>query len=182
MTEQPSGGSKPRIVVGVDGSASSEQALRWALRQAKLTGAAIDAVIAWHFPFISGGCTWPPAGVLVSEFDFRTMAERARADTVSRATDGDLHAPVTQKVLKGDAAAVLIRESAGADLLVIGSRGHGGFAEALLGSVGQHCVHHAACPVVIIRGDVRTAVPTATPAPAQQPCADGTTDGKEESS
>jgi nucleotide-binding universal stress UspA family protein len=169
MTEQPSGGDKPRIVVGVDGSPSSEQALRWALRQAKLTGATVEAVIAWHFPFISGGYTWPPAGVLVSDVDFRKIAERVLADTVSLATGGGLHAPVTQEVLEGDAAAVLIRESAGADLLVIGSRGHGGFAEALLGSVGQHCVHHATCPVVIIRGDVATAGPAAAVRTAPQP-------------
>ena len=161
MSEQPSGGNKPRIVVGVDGSASSEQALRWALRQAKLTGAGIEAVTAWHFPFISGGYTWPPAGLMVSTTDFRKSAERVLADTVSRATSGDLPAPVTQEVLEGDAAAVLIRESAGADLLVIGSRGHGGLAEAMLGSVGQHCVHHAACPVVIVRGDIPTAATTA---------------------
>ena len=170
MSEQPSGGSKPRIVVGVDGSVSSEQALRWALRQARLTGAGIQAVIAWHFPVISGGHAWPPAGVMVSADDFRKIAERALADTVSRATSDDVPAPVTQKVLEGDAAAVLIRESAGADLLVVGSRGHGGLAEAMLGSVGQHCVHHAACPVVIVRGDVTTAGPsTATDAFAQQP-------------
>jgi hypothetical protein len=56
------------------------------------------------------------------------------------------------KVMEGNAAQVLVTESAGADLLVVGSRGHGGFVEALLGSVGQHCAHHAACPVVVIRG------------------------------
>ena len=170
MSEQPSSGNRPRIVVGVDGSASSEQALRWALRQAKLTGAGIEAVTAWHFPFISGGYTWPPTGLMVSTTDFRKMAGRVLADTVSRATSGGVSPPVTQEVLEGDAAAVLIRESAGADLLVIGSRGHGGLAEAMLGSVGQHCVHHAACPVVIVRGDVVTASPTASPtALAQQP-------------
>jgi nucleotide-binding universal stress UspA family protein len=168
MSEQPSGGNQPRIVVGVDGSASSEQALRWALRQAKLTGADIEAVIAWHFPFISGGYTWPPAGIMVSATDFRKFAERVLADTVSRATSGDLPSPVTQEVLEGDAAAVLIRESAGAELLVVGSRGHGGLAEAMLGSVGQHCVHHAACPVVIVREDIPTAA-TAAANSALQP-------------
>ena len=117
---------------------------------------------------VSGGYAWPPAGVMVSATDFRKIAERVLADTVSRAAGGDLRAPVTQEVLEGDAAAVLIRESAGADLLVVGSRGHGGLAEAMLGSVGQHCVHHAACPVVIIRGDVPTAGPAAA-RPAQQP-------------
>ena len=58
---------------------------------------------------------------------------------------------ITQKVVEGNAARVLLDASAGADLLVVGSRGHGGFVEALLGSVGQHCVHHATCPVVVIR-------------------------------
>lgn len=170
MSEQPSSGNKPRIVVGVDGSASSEQALRWALRQAEMTGAGIEAVMAWHFPFISGGYTWPPAGVMVSATDFRNFAERVLADTVSRATSGSRSAPVTQEVLEGDAAAVLIRESADADLLVVGSRGHGGLAEAILGSVGQHCVHHAVCPVVIVRSDVVMADPAAGPtARAQQP-------------
>jgi nucleotide-binding universal stress UspA family protein len=172
MSEQSSGGRKPRIVVGVDGSASSEQALRWALRQGKLTGAGVEAVIAWHFPFISGGYAWPPTGVMVSTADFRKIAERVLADTVSRATSGSRSAPVTQEVLEGDAAAVLIRESAGADLLVVGSRGHGGLAEAMLGSVGQHCVHHAPCPVVIVRGDAPAAGPTASSAaavPAPQP-------------
>ena len=181
MSEQPSDGDQPRIVVGVDGSASSEQALRWALRQAELTGATVEAVIAWHFHYLSSSHVVLPTDVLAPSTDFRKIAERVLADTVSRATGGDLHAPVTQEVLEGDAAAVLVRESAGADLLVVGSRGHGGFAEALLGSVGQHCVHHAACPVVIIRGDVRAAGPTAA-TPAQQPGADGTAECKEESS
>jgi nucleotide-binding universal stress UspA family protein len=105
---------------------------------------------------------------MVSTADLRNNAERMLADTVSRATPGSWPAPVTQEVLEGDAAAVLIRESAGADLLVVGSRGHGGLAEAMLGSVGQHCVHHAACPVVIVREDIPTAA-TAAANSALQP-------------
>jgi nucleotide-binding universal stress UspA family protein len=58
---------------------------------------------------------------------------------------------IRPKVAEGNAAQVLLDASDGADLLVVGSRGHGGFAEALLGSVSQHCVHHATCPVVVIR-------------------------------
>jgi nucleotide-binding universal stress UspA family protein len=169
MTEQPSGGHQPRIVVGVDGSASSEQALRWALRQAELTGAAVEAVIAWHFHFISSSNAMMPAEIVAAATDFRKIAEQVLADTVSRVTSGGFPVPVTQEVLEGSAAAVLIRQSAGADLLVVGSRGYGGLAEALLGSVSQHCVHHAACPVVIVRGDVTTAGPTAAATPAQQP-------------
>ena len=58
------------------------------------------------------------------------------------------------KVVEGNAPRVLLDASAGADLLVVGSRGHGGFVEALLGSVRQHCVHHATCPVVVVRDAV----------------------------
>lgn len=170
MTEQPSRGPQPRIVVGVDGSASSEQALRWALRQAELTGAAVEAVIAWHFHFISSSNAMMPAVILAEATDFRKIAEQVLADTVSRVTSGGGPVTVTQEVVEGSAAAVLIRQSAGADLLVVGSRGYGGLAEALLGSVSQHCVHHAACPVVVVRGDVTTAGPTAAGAtPAQEP-------------
>ena len=59
---------------------------------------------------------------------------------------------VSSTVREGNPAKILLEAADGADLLVVGSRGHGGFAEALLGSVSQHCVHHAPCPVVIIRG------------------------------
>lgn len=59
---------------------------------------------------------------------------------------------VRTQVAEGNPARVLLSAAAGADLLVVGSRGHGGFTEALLGSVGQHCAHHARCPVVVIRG------------------------------
>jgi nucleotide-binding universal stress UspA family protein len=97
----------PRIVAGVDGSPSSMSALRWAIRQAGLTGATVDAMIA---------------------------------------------VPVRARVVQGDPAQVLLDACDGADLLVVGSRGHAGFTEALLGSVSQHCVHHAHCPVVVIRG------------------------------
>jgi nucleotide-binding universal stress UspA family protein len=107
--------SGSRIVVGVDGSPSSIGALRWAIRQAELTGADVEAVIAWHYPIATGGYGWAPTGMATS-FDFNP-------------------------------AQVLLGASDGADLLVVGSRGHGGFTEALLGSVSQHCVHHARCPV-----------------------------------
>jgi len=181
MSEQPSGGSKPRIVVGVDGSASSDQALRWALRQAELTGATVEAVNAWRSQFISSSHAVMPTDVLAPSTDYRKIAEGVLADAVSRAAPGGSPAPVTQRVLEGHAAAVLIGESAGADLLVVGSRGRGGLAQALLGSVSQHCVHHAACPVVIVRGNVTTADPAATPSPRNS-STDSSADGKETSS
>jgi nucleotide-binding universal stress UspA family protein len=140
-----------RIVAGVDGSPSSIEALKWALRQAELTGATVEAVIAWHFPVMMGGYAWPPVGVLETT-DFAGLAAKVLAEAVTSAIGADDRWPVKEIVQEGDAARILIEQAEGADLLVVGSRGHGGFTEALLGSVSQHCVHHARCPVVIIRG------------------------------
>ena len=140
-----------RIVVGVDGSGSSKAALRWAVRQAKLTGASVDAMIAWHYPASAGGYGWAPIGVGTA-FDFKENAEKVLADAIGTACDPGSGVPVRARVVEGNAAQVLLDAADGADLLVVGSRGHGGFTEALLGSVSQHCVHHARCPVVVIRG------------------------------
>jgi nucleotide-binding universal stress UspA family protein len=137
-----------RIVVGVDGSGQSVQALAWASRQAKLTGATVEAVIAWDFPAYYGHAA--PAIDVDWEGMATQVVTRAVAE-VSSASPGT--AAIRYKVCQGNAAAVLLNAAAGADLLVVGSRGHGGFAEALLGSVGQHCVQHASCPVVVIRGE-----------------------------
>jgi nucleotide-binding universal stress UspA family protein len=142
---------EPRIVVGVDGSPASISALRWAIGQARLTGAAVDATITWHYPASAGGYGWAPIGVGTA-FDFKDNAEKVLADAIGTACDPGSGIPVRARVVEGNAAQVLIDASDGADLLVVGSRGYGGFAEALLGSVSQHCVHHAHCPVVVIRG------------------------------
>jgi nucleotide-binding universal stress UspA family protein len=144
-------GQERRIVVGVDGSGSSKAALRWAIRQAKLTGATVDAMIAWHYPASAGGYGWAPTG-MGTTFDFRENAEKVLADATGAACDPGSGVPVRARVVEGNAAQVLLDAAEGADLLVVGSRGHGGFTEALLGSVSQHCVHHARCPVVVIRG------------------------------
>ncbi len=140
----------PRIVAGVDGSLSSVSALRWAARQAALTGAAVDAVIAWQYP--AAGYGWAPTG-MEGTFDFKENAEKIVADAIGNAVDPGSGIPVRARVVEGIPAQVLLDASDGADLLVVGSRGHGGFAQALLGSVSQHCVHHAHCPVVVIRGN-----------------------------
>ena len=141
----------PRIVAGIDGSESSASALRWAIGQAALTGAAVDAVIAWHYPDLASsgmavGAVEPTYGF------FRENAEKIAADAISSTVDPASDVPVSARVAQGHAAQVLLDASAGASLLVVGSRGHGGFAEALLGSVSQHCVQHALCPVVVVRG------------------------------
>jgi nucleotide-binding universal stress UspA family protein len=141
----------PRIVAGIDGSESSASALRWAIRQAALTGAAVDAVIAWHYPDLAS--SGAAVGALEPTYGFfRENAEKIAADAISSAVDPASDVPVSARVAQGHAAQVLLDASAGASLLVVGSRGHGGFTEALLGSVSQHCVQHALCPVVVVRG------------------------------
>jgi nucleotide-binding universal stress UspA family protein len=143
--------TRPRIIAGIDGSPSSVSALRWAVRQAGLTGATVDAVITWHYPASVGGYGWGPMGTGTA-FDFKENAEKVLGDAIGKVCDRSSGVPVRALIVEGNAAQVLLDASDGADLLVVGSRGHGGFTEALLGSVSQHCVHHAHCPVVVIRG------------------------------
>ena len=137
----------------MDGSPSSISALRWAIGQARLTGASVDAVMAWHFPDLaaSGGYGLAPA-VAQPGYDFQEAAEKTLAEAIGNAFDPASDVRVHACAAEGNPARVLLDASEDADLLVVGSRGHGGFTEALLGSVSQHCVHHASCPVVVIRG------------------------------
>jgi len=147
MTTEPEAGR--RIVVCVDGSAPSKAALTWAARQARLTGATVEAVIAWQYP-ATYGYTMPTAPEI--NYNYEEIAAKVIADTIAEFRGQDNHVEIISRVVEGNAAQALLDASAGAELLVVGSRGHGGFFEALLGSVGQHCFHHATCPVVIIRG------------------------------
>jgi|ERR1022692_1904200 nucleotide-binding universal stress UspA family protein len=143
-----------RIVAGVDGSPSSLSALRWAIRQAGLTGTSVDAVIAWHYPDLAaaGGYGIAVAGIEPS-YDFRQIAEKTVTDAISSALSPGSDVRVRAQVIEDNPVRALLDASADADLLVVGSRGHGGFTEALLGSVSQHLVQHAPCPVVIIRSE-----------------------------
>ena len=148
-----------RIVVGVDGSPTSDEALRWAIRQAQLTGASVDAVTAWEYPASMGGFGLAPMG-MYDNTDFAKVAADIVTGAIGRVADpADGGVTVRPRVAEGNAASVLLAAADGADLLVVGSRGHGGFTAALLGSVSQHCVQHARCPVVVIRGQARGTVP-----------------------
>lgn len=147
-----------RIVVGVDGSTSSKAALAWAVKQAEVTGAGVDAVIAWHYPVMVGGVPFAPIESLDTA-DYGDFAAKVLSEAVSEIAEPDGPVKVSLTVRQGIAAQVLLDASDGVDLLVVGSRGHGGFTEALLGSVSQACVHHARCPVVIIRAPVRASGP-----------------------
>ena len=145
-SDHPRAGSG-RIVVGVDGSAHSEEALRWAIGQARLTGGSVVAVMSWSIPidFGIGG-----AAVLES-YDWQGVAAATVRDTVAKVVDPADAERVSQQVIMGHPSTVLVDASADADLLVVGSRGRGGFKGMLLGSTSQHVIARAACPVVVVR-------------------------------
>ena len=138
------------IVVGVDGSDHAARALDWAIGQAKLTGARIHVTSAWHVPAMSYGspgfvpAVSPPIGESIR--DVATEVAGKAAEQV-RAAGLEVEATVRE----GQPADVLIETAEDADLLVVGSRGHGGFVGLLLGSVSAQCAHHAPCPLVIVR-------------------------------
>ena len=136
------------IVVGVDGSEHSKRALRWALKEAAVRHASVRAVYAWYPPLVPGSLGWvalPPAGVDEARAGAKDLLD-ATVDEVA----ADSGIEVGRVVIQGGAAEVLLDAAEGADLLVVGSRGRGGFTGLLLGSVGQQCAHHASCPVVIV--------------------------------
>jgi nucleotide-binding universal stress UspA family protein len=144
------------IVVGVDHSAGAKAALRFALEEARLRQATLRVVHAWQFGYIGATGLEGALPAVGGELeDFRRGAEAALDETltdVGADTDG---VAIERRVDQGTAAAVLVEESRGADLLVVGSRGHGGFAQLVLGSVSQQCAQHAFCPVVIVRGTTK---------------------------
>lgn len=139
------------IVVGVDGSDSSQKALRWAYDEAAHHGATITALACWHPPALPMSPPYgsaPPKGYASQpERDALDLLERYVADLDVREPVVDVHTAVEE----GNPAEVLIERSKEADLVVVGSRGHGGFAGMLLGSVSQHLVAHAECPVTVVR-------------------------------
>ena len=139
--------SKPRIVVGVDGSAGSKDALRWAATLAGLLGARIDAVATWELPTGSLLRALPPS------FTPQPDIEQLLADAVDQVFGADRPADLRMKVLEGPAAQTLITVAHNALMLVVGSRGLGGFAGLLLGSVSSRVAEHARCPVLVVHGE-----------------------------
>ncbi|HUZ37785.1 MAG TPA: universal stress protein [Streptosporangiaceae bacterium] len=142
-----SGQERRRIVVGVDGSPSSVRALTWAVREAGLSGGVIDAVCAWQYPVSYG---W---AVAEAEPQLSALSLQALEKAIAEAGAAGDTVEIRPHVVEQNPAAALLAAAKGADLLVVGSRGHGGFAGMLLGSVSQHCAHHAPCPVVVVRGE-----------------------------
>jgi nucleotide-binding universal stress UspA family protein len=139
-----------RIVVGVDGSPGSRIALAWAMNQAKLTGATVEAVTAWQDP-ARYGTAYGWAAAAFEGDTYATAMAKVLDETIAAAAT-ELEAPVTvvPRVMQGHPVEVLLEAATGAQLLVVGSRGHGTFAGLMVGSVSQHCVQHAPCPVVVV--------------------------------
>ena len=143
------------IVVGVDQSDGAKAALLFAHEEARLRGSSLRVIHAWlagyngYIGYMGFEGAAPIVGGDISEL--RQAAAAELDATVREALPSPGEVPIEQRVVDGAAGAVLVEESRDADLLVVGSRGHGGFAQLLLGSVSQQCAHHAACPVVIVR-------------------------------
>ena len=141
-----------RIVVGVDGLAGSEAALDWAVGEAQLRGVPIHVVMTWQEPQIYG-----VGGIRTLELnpsedmarELSTATTRAVAQLAENASRGH-DVMITSEAVEGHPAEVLLFTAEDAAMLVVGSRGHGGLAGVLLGSVGQHVVPHARCPVVVV--------------------------------
>jgi nucleotide-binding universal stress UspA family protein len=138
------------IVVGVDGSDGSKQALEWAAAEAKLRELPLTVLLAWHIPSgLYAGGAWTALTPELKE-DVERRANQRLEETcaaVGSALDG---LEVKCSVVRGLAPQALIEAAQKATMLVVGTRGHGGFVGLLLGSVSQQCAHHSPCPIVIV--------------------------------
>jgi len=137
-----------RIVVGVDGSEESKAALRWAYEEAERSDACLEVVHAWTLPVLGDFSGMAARAIGAYRLAAEELLSHVIADTIGEPSD----VKVLPTVVENTPAAALIDIARGADLLVVGSRGLGGFRGLLLGSVSQACTHHAPCPVAIIRG------------------------------
>ncbi|HEU5420477.1 MAG TPA: universal stress protein [Streptosporangiaceae bacterium] len=144
------GNSGQLVVVGVDGSAESVAALRWAGQYGAASGATVRAVRAWHYPAAAGPA---PIGraphAVTEEVEEERMAELREA--IAAAYPDGPPDSVQAKVVYGRSAEALLEQAGEADLLVVGHKGRGAFTGMLLGSVTMHCVTHAPCPVTVVR-------------------------------
>jgi nucleotide-binding universal stress UspA family protein len=137
---QPGG----RTVVGIDGSAQSLAALRWAVRYAQDTGAAVEVVAVWHQPVQFAGTLLAPAG------DFEAEARKWLTEALPRLAPDEPGTHVETSLEHGDPSTVLVERARDADLLVLGNQGRGALTAAMIGSVALRCIQHARCPVVVV--------------------------------
>jgi nucleotide-binding universal stress UspA family protein len=134
-----------RIVVGVDGPDAARAALRWAMQHAKVSGARVEAVIAWRHPTTYD---WQPTGIAG---DFAGAAQQTLSEELAALETQEPGVAVIPLVTEGHPVEVLLDAAKGADLLVLGCRGRGGITSAVLGSVSLHCVLRAHSPVLVHR-------------------------------
>jgi nucleotide-binding universal stress UspA family protein len=132
------------VVVGIDGSAHSDAALRWALAEAEAhEDGRVTAVFSWQLPFVGFPGAFDKAEVEQSAKDF--LIERVSA------VEPSPRVPLTPLVAQGDPAEALVAASTGADLLVVGTRGRSAFVGAVLGAVSLRCATAAPCPVTLVK-------------------------------
>jgi nucleotide-binding universal stress UspA family protein len=144
------------IVVGVDGSPGAVAALRFAVEEARTHGKRLHVVHAWRMPLSL--VTAEPAAfgvpmvpdLAIDEVRGSALAEAAAVLDAALESVDTSGVEVERELVEAPPARALIEAAQGAELLVVGSRGHGGFTGLLLGSVSQQCTHHAPCPVVIV--------------------------------
>ncbi len=134
------------IVVGVDGSDASIEALRWADEQARMTGCPLHVITTWEFPRSYGYAVAMP-----EEESIEDDARRTLRDCIDKVVDPGRRGSLIANVVEGHPGPVLCEASTAASLVVVGSRGHGAFAGMLLGSVSEFLATHSECPVVIVR-------------------------------
>lgn len=136
-----------KIVVGIDGSESSLQALRWTLREAQLRKASVEVIHTWNVtPIVDPMGT----GMFIPVDDLVAAGNGVIANAMKLVEDLVKDTKVTTRVVQGAASFTLLEASKTADLIVVGRRGHGGFIGLLIGSVAQQVAHHASCPSVIV--------------------------------
>lgn len=141
-----------RMVVGVDGSAGGRLALTWAVQEAARRGGSVQAVTAWHW---DGPRSTPIVDVTPEDAKNHAKAALAR-ELEAVATHVPSAPPIASELVQGSPATVLTRAATDADLLVLGSHGHGRLHHAVLGSVSEECIRHAPCPVVVVAVPVKT--------------------------
>jgi nucleotide-binding universal stress UspA family protein len=134
------------IVVGVDGSAASDEALRWAIAEAQQWDGRVVAIHAWDVPYSA----YSVPGVVIDDDAVEVAAKQLLTDALARAVDGPAFA-LEEHVVRGRAAEVLLRAAEDADLVVVGSRHLGAVGRLFLGSVSTAVTHHAPCAVVVVR-------------------------------
>lgn len=140
------------VTVGVDGSDESKEALRWAADYARALHCRLQVIGAWQYP-----ASYYGYAVALQDDDLGKETEKLVRDAVGEVLGDTSDLSTDVRIMTGPAAHLLVALSEESDLLVVGSRGHGAFSGMLLGSVSNYCVHHAGCPVVVVRAKQETA-------------------------